>query len=996
MIDKICDFNKKTMCLLMALCCFPNMAMAANLTYTMPVVDRLEIVWPDCLGDSSLYSPLGTGRPLARDSFGNLHLVYVAIEARAADTLGVIYYQRFSPSGIETPPSVVVMIDMAGCRVLPPNPSLEIDAHDNLHMIWIHPALDGSTIGYKAAVFDPARKTWRWPADYAQLLPDGIYAIDANFVLQPVEKSHILHVCYGTPIHDTNAVQIVYLRTEYRIDTGGAPEPVAEPATVPLSENYALSLTPKIAKDSRNRIYVTWMDNRADNFETMLRFGQEQNGRTVWDSHTYNVSESSAASLYPALAVDFNDAVHIIWNEILPAAQTSGLYYRMFQPDGKWAFAPEALFINHQFALLGENAIAISNRNDLHIIWGAYYKGGDPDYPDLAPGLHLLYAQRRFGLGWLPEWPIIENIMDPAWNVVTRRDARNELDIAWVGQTPAGNLCLHYGNLNFNDSPNPPLQIEPKAPLNAPYISDIEKAFESLSWDYSDLENDPMRGLHIQVADNPDFSMPLFNIVSIDTIGLAASDTRYTLMLSPEIFATDPLWQSLPDGIYFVRVRVADGIVYDSLLNDIIPKWSPWSKQDLHFRIDNTPPVQVDLTIGNLATATSNAIVSYENDVKLYLSAVDSIGWRVRVWGIAGHNDYAASLDTACVHTGPACETALELIVQLPPGDGVKHVFAEFYDKLAPFDNPLRPLHTARVVSDSIILDMRHLIYPDRDNLLFIPKAKADGLSDNDSYLFIPAGAVSETLTVRPLMSYPLTVNGAVLHPDMIPSDGNHPRIESTLLSSMKFIIQRYRDNAVIRNLRFNSGYAARLRIHYDPADLVNAGIDPSQEDDIRIFYWDGVNWVFLGGQAEPAAHEILVSNLLFLPSAPPASNSAPDSIRFQRPDFGLFLTQGNVLSALNIFSNLTVRPNPFTPNYDGYNDLVYFDFGANLRTTEELTIEIFDDRGYLVRKLDSYIRPLVWDGTDNNGQKLEGGIYFYQIRPNQGASHVGSLVLIR
>lgn len=85
------------------------------------------------------------------------------------------------------------------------------------------------------------------------------------------------------------------------------------------------------------------------------------------------------------------------------------------------------------------------------------------------------------------------------------------------------------------------------------------------------------------------------------------------------------------------------------------------------------------------------------------------------------------------------------------------------------------------------------------------------------------------------------------------------------------------------------------------------------------------------------------------------------------------------------------VHPNPFTPNSDGFNDFVYFEFkefkNANSR------ILIFDSRGRQVIELNNRSR---WDGRDRHNKPLQPGAYFYVVQVEQKVLAKGILALAR
>lgn len=91
----------------------------------------------------------------------------------------------------------------------------------------------------------------------------------------------------------------------------------------------------------------------------------------------------------------------------------------------------------------------------------------------------------------------------------------------------------------------------------------------------------------------------------------------------------------------------------------------------------------------------------------------------------------------------------------------------------------------------------------------------------------------------------------------------------------------------------------------------------------------------------------------------------------------------------------LTVRPNPFTPNEDGFNDLAVFDFGELTLLQPLLKILKFNGS-----PLTTLANPrnfqFEWNGRDDNGRDQQPGIYLYVLSDGDRRVASGFLVLAR
>ncbi|MBT6144104.1 MAG: hypothetical protein HOH74_01665, partial [Gemmatimonadetes bacterium] len=86
------------------------------------------------------------------------------------------------------------------------------------------------------------------------------------------------------------------------------------------------------------------------------------------------------------------------------------------------------------------------------------------------------------------------------------------------------------------------------------------------------------------------------------------------------------------------------------------------------------------------------------------------------------------------------------------------------------------------------------------------------------------------------------------------------------------------------------------------------------------------------------------------------------------------------------LLTDLLVRPNPFTPNGDGINDLTTVSFSLlRLTSMTPVSLRIFDLAGRLVRRVDAELAgssasQLQWDGRDDNELLMPPGLYVFRL----------------
>ena len=98
-----------------------------------------------------------------------------------------------------------------------------------------------------------------------------------------------------------------------------------------------------------------------------------------------------------------------------------------------------------------------------------------------------------------------------------------------------------------------------------------------------------------------------------------------------------------------------------------------------------------------------------------------------------------------------------------------------------------------------------------------------------------------------------------------------------------------------------------------------------------------------------------------------------------------------------NFTSNISVSPNPFSPDNDGFEDFTIINYNLT-QTTSQVRIKIFDSKGRLVRTLENnqpsgQSGSVIFDGIGDDGQALRIGIYIIFLEAiNEGAGVVETI----
>ena len=92
---------------------------------------------------------------------------------------------------------------------------------------------------------------------------------------------------------------------------------------------------------------------------------------------------------------------------------------------------------------------------------------------------------------------------------------------------------------------------------------------------------------------------------------------------------------------------------------------------------------------------------------------------------------------------------------------------------------------------------------------------------------------------------------------------------------------------------------------------------------------------------------------------------------------------------------SISVLPNPFTPNNDGYNDYVTFKYPEMYE--KKPVVRIFNLRGRKVNELNNYSGfEYRWYGKDQDGKILDPGVYLYILEVENKMISSGTITLVR
>ena len=106
--------------------------------------------------------------------------------------------------------------------------------------------------------------------------------------------------------------------------------------------------------------------------------------------------------------------------------------------------------------------------------------------------------------------------------------------------------------------------------------------------------------------------------------------------------------------------------------------------------------------------------------------------------------------------------------------------------------------------------------------------------------------------------------------------------------------------------------------------------------------------------------------------------------------------TNNTAIQVIDVIEGeLIVRSNPFTPNGDGINDIVIFNFEK--LSVAEPSLKLYDISGRMIATLKEREKyKIIWDGSDRFGNQAQPGVYLYLLHDQEKTVANGYVVLAR
>ncbi|OGD24047.1 MAG: hypothetical protein A2Y69_05560 [Candidatus Aminicenantes bacterium RBG_13_59_9] len=193
-----------------------------------------------------------------------------------------------------------------------------------------------------------------------------------------------------------------------------------------LTWTSGASSRPALAIDSNDHIHVVWSDDSPGNPE--IYYKKSLDGGATWTAGK-KISETSGASYEPAIAVDSSGNPHVAWQDNSPGS--GEIYYRKSTDGGSAWMAARRLTWTAGWSY--RPALVIDSSDDLHIVW-----------EDWTPGNPEIYYKRSMdgGTTWTSGIEITWTAKN-SWGPAMAVDSSDNLHVVWEDNTPS-NFDIYY------------------------------------------------------------------------------------------------------------------------------------------------------------------------------------------------------------------------------------------------------------------------------------------------------------------------------------------------------------------------------------------------------------------------------------------------------------------------------------------------------------------------------------------------------------------------
>ncbi len=141
------------------------------------------------------------------------------------------------------------------------------------------------------------------------------------------------------------------------------------------TESYRGSNEPAIAIDSHNNVHVVWEDSTDYNgagTDLDIFYKKWDESTSSWTTTEIISTESTSSSTASAIAIDSKNNLHVVWNDMtdyIGAGTDLDIFYKKWdESTSSWTTAE--IISTESDSITVEPAVAIDRQDNVHVVWG--------------------------------------------------------------------------------------------------------------------------------------------------------------------------------------------------------------------------------------------------------------------------------------------------------------------------------------------------------------------------------------------------------------------------------------------------------------------------------------------------------------------------------------------------------------------------------------------------------------------------------------------------
>lgn len=291
-------------------------------------------------------------------------------------------------------------------------PRLAVDSLGNVHCVWFRSVSGGYNVCY-------AKRTGTGWSSVTTLNPDPANKAEVPDIA--CDSNDCLHVVWEN-LGDSS----LYIR--YRYYNGSNWQPGLGSAAEAIS-NATNAYYPRIAVDSLNQPHVVFEKYSSGQYD--VYYTKKSGGS--WQTNPTNISSNSYTNTeIPRIAIDSQDRIHVVWQDI-DNGTPKGIFYRV-KSGGTWSPATSDL----GYSVSGNtnsywSTVAVDADGDPHIFWET--KDSNNQYD--------IWYRCQDGGTWKPKANIVSNTGNNTETASAAFDANGNLHLVYY-DNPGGAKGIYY------------------------------------------------------------------------------------------------------------------------------------------------------------------------------------------------------------------------------------------------------------------------------------------------------------------------------------------------------------------------------------------------------------------------------------------------------------------------------------------------------------------------------------------------------------------------